>query len=333
MNSLTPAVRHWGPARTLLPDQLPYRVRVRTGLAPGGDPQPQRQIARRVQFGVEGEAVPVRVHGVAAGEPGGGHRAQGGCQPVAALLTGGPGRGPLDEFAGGVLQQQPGRPPRRVAHHLGGLVERPGAVHPRQLQRARARQHRVGVEELEQGRYAVEHGGEGGGLHRRVAEGVRVRPHACSHAPGASRRTSPASASRTPARSVQPDRSSPCVSSAPETGWRCPSTRPGDHRALEVDHRGRGVGQRPDLPVAAQRGRVRPPDTASAVSGRNRPVTGSSSRAERRTREVRTAAPGRSVSRSAGQQVSRSAGQQVGDRWVDRSVGRRKAVGRGHSVP
>ncbi len=118
------------------------------------------------------------------------------------------------------------------------------------------------------------------------------RPQARSQAPGASFRTSAARASRTPARFVQPDRSSPPVISAPVTGWMWPSTRPGvttaPLRSITVVEASASAR----ISRSSPRATVRPPETASAVSGRKPPVTGSRRRAASRTSEVRTGTPG-----------------------------------------
>ncbi len=242
-------------AQALLLDQRAQPVRVHAGLAPGGDPQAQRQLTGLVQLGVEVEAVAVGVHRVATGETGGGHGAQRGGEAFAALGAGGLRGGALDQLAGGVLQQESGGVAVRVADHLGGLVEGARAVHAGQFQGARARQHRVGVEELEQCRDAVQDGAERGGLHRAVAEDVRVQAPGVQ--PGAGSESADLDGEGGP-DGVQVGAAGE-VEAVGEFGAAdrvqvAVHQAGGDHGALEVDHRGRGVGEFADRAVVAERG-------------------------------------------------------------------------------
>lgn len=192
---------------------------------------------------------------MAARQTGRGHGAQRGREAVAALGVGGLRRGALDEFAGRVLQEEACRPALLVADDLGGLVEGPRSVDAGEFEGAGAGQRGVGVEELEQGRYAVQYGGECGGRDRVVAERVRVQ--APSEEPGAGLEVSHLAGEGLAKRGeVGTGRQ---VEAVGEFGAGrgvevAVGQSGGDDGALEVEDGGGGVGERADLAVVAQGG-------------------------------------------------------------------------------
>ncbi len=236
-------------ALALAPDQLGQVLRARSGLHPGGDPQPQRELSALLEGRVDGQALAVGVHRVAAGEAGRRHPPEHLGGGPAELLEVRPGCDRLDQFAGGVLQQQAGRAARRVADHLGGaLLEAARPVDPGQFQRPAAGQHGVRVEQVDRGGNAVQHRADAVGGDRPVAEDVRVQapaaqplagrqfPHRCGqHGPDALQVGAP--------RQVHPG-----GALGARDGVQVAVGQPGDdHRAAEVEH----LGPRPRVRLEA----------------------------------------------------------------------------------